>query len=183
MWRTLALAISVIAVPSAAQSTGGITYACDTAPGHFSELVLPAPGQRFSVVGNIQVLSIAKDKKWAPTARIRIATAPAAPGHSPSAYGGLHLTALPGKAVAMSPETIQAFSFDVAGGEGEMIRSTIQATGAIQPFRLTFDGQSVAVAIGAESRTFPLTTSQPVVQVICSTGEFLITGMKLEPSS
>jgi hypothetical protein len=173
MWKTLALAsVSVMAVPGAAEAAG-ITYDCDTAAGHFSELVLPAPANHFSVTGNIKVNAIAKDKKWAPLARVRIGEAPTAPGATPTSYGGLKLTALPGKDVSMRADVVQMFSFDVTGTNDEgAIPSTLQETGPTLPFRLSFDGRAVTAAIGAESRSIPVTASQPVVQIICSTGEF-----------
>jgi hypothetical protein len=184
MWNALALVVAISVSGAAQTATRGITYDCDTAAGHFSELILPAPASSFSVTGNIRVLGIAKDKEWAPLARVRIGEAPTSPGSTLSSYGGLMLTALPGKAVSMRADIVQMFSFDVAGRtDEEGIASTLQATGATQLFRLSFDGRSVTVAVGSESRSVPLTVSEPVVQVICSTGDFLITDLKVEPAS
>lgn len=184
MLKKLALVASALAVPGAAHAAGrGITYDCDTAPGHFSELVLPAPSTAFTVTGNIKVNNIAKDKKWAPIARVRIGSAPAGPGAAPSAFGGFELTALPGKSVSLLLDTVQALSFDASGRDTEIIAASLQSTGAVQSFRLAYDGRSVAVTIGTETRSYPLTTSEPVVQVICSTGEFLMTDLRVEPSS
>jgi hypothetical protein len=183
MFKALALASLVVSAAAAAPAEArGITYDCDTAAGHYSELVLPAPGARFSVSGNIKVNAIAKDTKWAPLLRVRIGPVPAAPGASQSAYAGLTLTALPGKAVSLAADTIQMFSFDATGVE-DMIASSLQSTGAVQPFRLSFDGRSVAVAVGAEMRSFPLSASEPVVQITCSTGEFLLTDLRLEATN
>lgn len=183
MWKYLGFVASTFGLAGAAHAAGaGITYDCDTAAGHFSELVLPAPSGPFTIVGNITVNTIAKDKKWAPSARVRIGSAPAGPGAAPSAFAGFSLAAVPGKAVSMNAETVQAFSFEAAGGEPQLIPASLGPTGSVQPFRLSFDGRAVAVAIGAEARSYPLVVNQPVVQIICSTGEFLMTDIKIEPT-
>jgi hypothetical protein len=161
----------------------GITYDCDTAAGHFSELDLPAQPGAFRVTGNIQVNNIATDKKWAPTVRVRVASAPPQGGAAPANYAGLELTALPGAALKLDAKTVQAFSFDATGQESDMIPTSIQPAGPVQPFLLAYDGKSVSVTVAGSTRSFPLTTSDPVVQVICSTGEFLLTDLAVQPSS
>ena len=64
-----------------------------------------------------------------------------------------------------------------------MIPTSIQPAGPVQPFLLAYDGKSVSVTVAGSTRSFPLTTSDPVVQVICSTGEFLLTDLAVQPSS
>lgn len=183
MWKTLAIAAWAVGVPGAASAAAGITYDCDTAPGHFSELVLPAPPTAFTVSGQVKVNSVAKDKKWAPLARVRIGSAPTSPGAAPTAYGGFELTAVSGKEVGVAAETVQAFSFDTSAAKEEVIASSLQPAGAVQPFRLTYDGRSIAVEVAGQSRSFPIAASPAVVQVICSTGEFLITDLRLAPAN
>jgi hypothetical protein len=168
-----------LAAPAAA---AGISYDCDSAAGHFSDLVLPTPQGPFTVTGKVQVNHIATDKKWAPTARLRIGSAEPAPGAAPDNYAGFELTALPGKSVSMSPETVQAFSFDAKGREAEMIPASLSATGAPQPFSIGYDGRSVAVSIAGQNRTYQLTGSAPVVEIVCSTGEFLFTELTIQHS-
>src|SRR6185503_17351769 len=161
----------------AAFSTGaaaaGITYDCDTTPGHFSDLVLPAPSGPFTVSGNVQVNQIGKDSKWAPTARLRIGSAEPAPGGAPDDYAGFEITALPGNALSMKLDTVQAFSFDVKGRDSETIPNSLGATGAAQPFRISYDGQQVTTTVAGQTRSYQLKGRPPVVEVVCSTGEFL----------
>jgi hypothetical protein len=157
----------------------GITYDCDAAPGHFADLVIPAPAGPFVVTGQIKVNNIAHDKKWAPTARIRIGSAPTESGGAPASYGGLELTSLPGKAVSMPYDAIQLFRFDASGRDGESISSSLRQTGGTESFELSFDGQSVSVSLGADKRSFPVVAVSPVVEVVCSTGEFLITDLTI----
>ena len=47
-----------------------ITYDCDTAADHFSELVLPAADVPFTVSGNLQLNALAGSKKYVALARI-----------------------------------------------------------------------------------------------------------------
>jgi hypothetical protein len=182
MWKALVVAAGAIGVPGAANAAGGITYDCDTAPGHFSELVLPAPPTPFTVSGNVRANSIVKDKKWAPLTRLRIMSAPASPGAAPTAYGGFELTALSGKDVGIAAETVQAVSFDTSGSKADIIPSSLQPTGAVQPFRLTYDGRTVTVEVAGQTQGFLIEANPSVVQVVCSTGEFLFTDLKLEPA-
>jgi hypothetical protein len=181
MLKTLALVACACAIPGIAHAANAITYDCDTAAGHFSELVLPSPGSHFVVTGNIKVNNIAKDKKWAPIVRLRIGSAPAAPGAAPSGYAGFELAAMAGKEVSMAAETVQAFSFDVSGKDEEIIPTSLQPAGTAEPFRLSFDGSSVAIDVHGQSRSYPVAADPAVVQVICSTGEFLITDLRIQP--
>ena len=48
------------------------------------------------------------------------------------------------------------------------------------PFTLACDGANVMVNIGGQSTKLALTTSNPVVKISCSTGEFLFTNLKIE---
>lgn len=174
-----AIFLSAIALPTTANAAG-ITYDCDTAPGHFSELVLPAPANHFRVSGNIKVNQVATHEKWAPMARVRIGSAPPAPGAPLGVYGGLDLTAVPGKAVSVAANAVQLFTFQGSGTQDEPIRASFQPTGTAQPFQLSFDGRSIAVTIGSASRSYPVTIGNPVIQLVCSTGEFLLTDVQIE---
>jgi hypothetical protein len=179
--RSCAVALSALIVPVSA-SAAGITYDCDTAAGHFSDLLLPAPNGPFTVTGNIQVNRIAQDPKWAPLARVRIGSAEPAPGAAPDDYAGIEVMGLPGKELSLPFETVQAFSFDLKGEKSEVVPKSIGAIGAPLPFRISFDGQSVSVNVAGESRTHPMKTGAPVVEVLCSTGEFLFTNLTIQRS-
>jgi hypothetical protein len=181
--KLILLGAAALASPGIAVGADrGITYDCDAAPGHFADLVIPAPVGPFAVTGQIKVNNIAKDKKWAPTVRIRIGSAPTEMGGAPASYAGLKLTAVPGKTVSLPYETIQMFSFDASGREAETIPSSLRQTGDTQAFRLSYDGQSVAISLGADNRSFATVAVAPVLEVVCSTGEFLITDLKIEPA-
>ena len=158
-----------------------ITYDCDTAPGHFSELVLPAPAGAFTVSGNLSARAIAKDKQWAPTAKLLISPPPKSPGLGTDDYAGVTLTALPGKSVNVKMDVVQYLSFTTKGRDGEIIAGTFSAPGTAQPFGLSYDGRSVVVTVGSERRTYLLATTEPVVRIVCSTGEFLFTDIQVKP--
>ena len=180
----LGTAVLVCAALPQAASAAGITYDCDTAAEHFSELVLPAPGQTFSVTGNMQMRTMANGKKYAPSARIQIASA-SQPGQSADAYAGFTLLALPldKRKAPNGQEAIEMLSFTAKGKEDESLpMSMLRAPGTTQPFKLTYNGSDVVVSLDGETRSYPLKIAEPVVRVICSTGEFLFTDLTIAPA-
>lgn len=174
---------ALLALPQAA-SAQGITYDCDTAAAHFSELDLPAGAAPFTVSGNVKLNALAGSKEWVPLIRIQIASS-AAPGESPDALGGFSLSALPvdPKKMPSGERAVQMLSWNAHGKEDEMLPMTMfTKPGTVQPFTLTYDGSNVSVTLGAEAKSFPLKTATPVVRIICSTGEFLLTDLVITPS-
>jgi hypothetical protein len=175
--------LGFLAIPAAARAAG-ITYDCDTAANHYSELSLPAGGAPFTVSGTVQLNAIAASKTYAPMARIQIAS-PAAPGQSPGAFAGFSLTALPGDAKKTpSGAALQMLSYMSSGTKEEVVPlSTMTKPGTPQPFSLTYDGSKVVVALaGAETKSLALTAADPVVRIVCSTGEFLFTDVTIAPA-
>jgi hypothetical protein len=147
-------------------------------------LDLPSLGVPFTVSGNVQLNALAGSTTYAPTARVWIAS-PAEPGHSPEAFAGFSLGALPADA-AKTPSgapAVQMLSFNSKGKEDEVIPLSLMGKpGSVQPFTLSYDGNNVVVALGQESKTIPLKTAAPVVTIVCSTGEFLFTNLTMSPS-
>jgi len=175
--------VGLAAVFSGSAGAAGITYDCDTAAGHFSDLVLPTPSGPFSVTGSVTVNRIASDRKWAPIARLRIGSAEPAPGRAPDNYAGIEITAVPGKSVSLAAETVQIFSFDVQGRDSEAIPTSLGATGTAQPFQISYDGKSVAVGVAGQTRTYQMSSGAPVVEIVCSTGEFLFSNLAIRPTN
>lgn len=176
------LALAGVAYPQVA-SASGITYDCDTASQHFSELVLPAPSGSFTVTGNLQLRTIAEVKKWAPLGRLDIGSA-FQPGSSPDVFAGFSMIALPidKRKSPTGEDVIQALKFTNRGKEDEMLPfSMLAKPGTVQPFKLIYSGSEVTVILGSETRTYQLKTAEPVVRVICSTGEFLFTELEIKP--
>jgi hypothetical protein len=56
--------------------------------------------------------------------------------------------------------------------------SMIVNPGSEQAFSMVYDGSSLAVTVG-ENKSFPLRLTDPVVRIVCSTGEFLITDLTI----
>jgi hypothetical protein len=176
--------IAVTGMTGSAGQAAGITYDCDTAAGHFSEIDLPAPAVPFTVSGSVQINALATDPKYAPITRVQIAEA-TAPGQSPAAFAGFSLSALPAdaKKTPSGAPAIQMLSYNVAGKDDEVLPLSIMTKpGTVQPFRLAFDGNNVAVSLGREAKTIPMRAATPVVRIICSTGEFLLTNVTIQPS-
>ena len=184
MFKTSAIVAMAICLPGAAHAAAGITYDCDTAANHYSELVLPAPTGPFTVSGNVQLNALAEVTKYAPLARVQVASA-SDPGKSPTSYAGIAVMALPAdsqKTPTGSP-AIQMVAFSATGKEDEIVPlSMLAKPGGAQQFTLSFDGRTVAAAIANEHRNFPVNASSAVVRLVCSTGEFLFTNVIVQPS-
>jgi hypothetical protein len=178
-----AAAVALLTV-SAAVEAKGITYDCDTAANHFSELSLPVDGGAFTVSGKVQLNALVGSATYIPVARIQIASS-AAPGKSPDVYAGFALAALPAdaqKTPSGSP-AIQMLSYSVNGKEDDVVPlSLMTKPGTVQSFSLSYDGRTVLVNLGTEPKSFPLKTNDPVVRLICSTGEFLFTDLTITSS-
>jgi hypothetical protein len=178
-----AAGLIALGVPSTAVAQG-ITYDCDTAANHYSELVLPTVDGPFTVSGTVQLNALAGSTTYAPIARIQIASS-TAPGQSPSAFAGFSLSALPvdAKKTPSGAPAVQMLSYNSAGKEDELLPlSVVTKPGTVQPFKLSYDGSSVSVSLGNDAKTFPLKATGPVVRVVCSTGEFLITNLTIRSS-
>jgi hypothetical protein len=176
-----AAGLSIILALAAPAGAAGITYDCDTAADHFSELALPAGSSPFSVSGTLRLNTLAASKKFVAVSRIQIAST-YAPGQSPASYAGFSLSALPvdPKKMPSGASAIQMIDYNVAGKEDEALPlSILEKPGTPQHFTLAYDGSNVAVTIGTQSKSFPARVSDPVVRIICSTGEFLITDLEI----
>lgn len=181
--RSYAVGLAFLALPGAAAAQG-ITYDCDTAAGHFSELVLPAGAMPFTVTGNVKLNAVTTDRAYAAMVSIQISAA-AALGQSPKVFAGFSLGALPvdPKRAPGGVPAIQSLSWRANGLKEEMLpQSLLTKPGTVQPFTLAYDGDEVAVTLGSDTRRFPLKTAEPVVRVTCSTGEFLLTDLTIKPA-
>jgi hypothetical protein len=179
---TVAVAIIGLTVSSPAIAVG-ITYDCDTAANHYSELVLPAPSGPFTVSGNVQLNALAEVSKYTPLARVQISSS-TEPARSPESFAGVSVMALPvdAKKTPTGSPAIQMVAFNVNGKEDEIEPlSMLMKPGGALPFSLSFDGKSVSASIGNDQRTLPVKTSAPVVRIVCSTGEFLFTNVTIQP--
>ncbi len=175
---TAGLAFGAIEAPAVA---AGITYDCDTAADHFSELVLPATGASFVVSGSVQLRAVARSKTYVPLARIQIASS-SATGASPGAFAGFSLVAVPTDAKKASSDPIQMLSYNANGMEDQALPLSLMAkAGTVQAFTLSYDGSRVTVNLGHEAKDFPLKAAEPVVRIVCSTGEFLFTDLTIKP--
>ncbi|EIZ79268.1 hypothetical protein WSK_2113 [Novosphingobium sp. Rr 2-17] len=178
-----AVGLAVLSAPGTAEAKG-IIYDCDTAANHFSELILPVEEVPFTVSGNVKLNALAGSTTYAPLTRIQIASS-AAPGQSSDVYAGFTLTALAvdAKKTPSGEPAIQMLSFNFSGKKDEVIPLSLRTKpGTVQAFSLSYDGNKVLVTLGTESKSFPIKTSDPVVRLVCSTGEFLFTDLTIMPS-
>lgn len=173
----------------AAMAAPAITYDCDTAASHFSELVLPTPAGSFTVTGQLQVNQLPLFDKFAPITRLMVVPGNIAPGSSAADLAGFSLNALPAKMVDKSvkddklmlqfvnwnathdhkAEDFKPFGFAKAGDK--------------LPFTLTYDGAAVTLSVAGEKTSIPLIVADPMVRIVCSTGEFLYTDLRIEKAS
>ncbi len=164
IFYTCVAGLALLSFPVAA-TAAGITYDCDTAADHFSELTLPTVGANFTVSGNVRLNAVARSKTYLALARIQIVSS-AAPGQPPNAYAGFSLSAFPADGKKTSgAEAIQMLSYDLAGKDDEVIpTSAMTKLGTVQPFTLSYDGSNVTIVLGPETRVLPLKLVEPVAR-------------------
>jgi len=170
---------------SAQAAPTGITYDCDTAANHYSELVLPAPSGQFAVKGKVKLRRIEKNTTFAPMTRLVIGTPAASPGASSSTSAGFSLTGLPAKAAGIKSAdknaVIQFVQLE-STRESKQTKATPNKVEVITevPFLLIYDGASIATKASDQSATTSVQLDNAAVQISCSTGEFLFTDLVIE---
>jgi hypothetical protein len=183
-WIVTSIALWTGASAALAQGPG-ITYDCDTPSGHFSDLVLPAPSGAFVVEGRVQLRQIATIKNFLPITRIAISSQPPAHGQPSAEVAGFVLTALPEAKLrkGAGKGLIQFVNWDErhSGNTVEHPPIGITAAPQEQAFQIAFDGQAVALKVGSHQQTLPFKGANPVVRIICSTGEFLYANLTISP--
>jgi len=172
----LRLAIAVAFVTPAAAQARGVTYNCDTAANHYSELTFPT-GDSFRASGKVRLLNIVKSKKYATIARLVVTNDQEVPGPSDEAWAGftfLNLADLdepvPGLLLGTRREKGQE-----ADEENFGIASGTEVT-----FELSYDGEEVNLQVDGHSTTIPFIAHTPALRIVCSTGEFLIHDLVIE---
>jgi hypothetical protein len=180
-------ALLIMMVPASGQAQSrGITYDCDTGADNFSELILPAPAGPFVVTGQVKLRRIAKSKYYVPLTRLTISEVGPVPGQSPESLAGFKLSAMPAKALKLEKKfdkpVLEFLEWDeMAGGRAishEMAGPLDYADGL--PFTLRYDGSSVVGQIDGRELKMAFPAQNPVVRIICSTGEYLYTDLKIE---
>lgn len=174
----LAVTAAVLSAPALAQGKG-VTYDCDTAPGHFSELRLPGAAT-FTASGKVRLMTLAHDRKWAPLVRISVSNDPEVIGPSDEAWAGFTMMNLPQfeKKIPALLETSER----PKGGENKE-DSIGPASDTDVPFDFAFDGKQVHMTVDGHAQTFALTAERPVLMITCSTGEFLVHDLTITPGA
>lgn len=176
-----------MAGPVRAQApAAGISYDCDTAADHYSELVLPAPEGSFSITGKVQLMNVLGGKKFVTLTRIMLTSRSATPGRSAVESGGFTLSALTAGALGLrdlpkdrAVEYTTWLKPEGKSGEGEP--QFVQSEEAPMPFALTYRGGMLDVALGEQKMTMPLEVKEPVLRIVCSTGEYLYSDLEMHP--
>jgi hypothetical protein len=182
MLRVVGLILLASASISGQAQSPGITYDCDTASGHFSQLILPAPAGDFTVTGLVQINQTYPNKTWMPVGKMMIGPPPPSPGAPQPVYAGFSFGALPGKAISRPEKTVQYLSFIAKGKEDEIIVPTFQALGPAHRFSARATATELTVTVGNEARTYALPAGPKAIQILCSTGEFLFTDLVIAPA-
>ena len=123
-----------------------------------------------------------------PATRVQISSETAAPGQSAPEVAGFVLEAIPAKALNLRTKDDKAvvqyvFWDERSGGTNKdhVPFGPIEYLSSLS-FSLAFDGSSVTVVVGGKQQQIALATAKPVIRVICSTGEFLFTNLKIQPA-
>lgn len=173
------------AIVPAQAKTSAITYDCDTPSDHFSELVLPVPDGAVTVTGKVQVRELAQIKQFAPLVRIGFGQSVDNPGSAPANIARIKITAMPAKLVDKSIKdpklAVELLQWDefAEGKEVEGEAIGVIPVGDALPFSLRLTGTSVAISFAGSEKTFATPITDPALRIVCSTGEFLVTDLKI----
>ena len=164
----------------------GIIYDCDTASGHFSSLVLPVPSGGFNIHGKVQVRTLAEVGKWAPLTRLTAVSRLADASDSPTAGAGFMLQALPAKMVdkRAGKGAVQFLQWEEhkAGSRTESEPFGLQPAMQELAFTMRYDGNAIAMSVGGDQTSMIIGQPLSAIRIICSTGEFLYTDLKITPA-
>lgn len=181
------LLLLLLANTGSEPASQGITYDCDTGSGHFSALVLPVPSGSFTVQGKVQPRALAELGKWAPATRLTVVSRLADAGAVPDDGAGFTMQALPAKMIdKRAGKGIVQF---VKWQENHAGKQTESEPFAILPamqelaFSLRYDGKAVVMAIGGAETMVAVSKPMSAVRIICSTGEFLYSDLKITPGN
>lgn len=177
----------MLLVPTTVQAQQpGIRYDCDTAANNFSDLVLPAPAGPFVVTGKVRLQRIAKSKDYVPLTRIRIAEPEPDPAENAERWAGFNISAIPAKALGMEKKfakpIVQFLGWDEGVGGKAIENAPLGPLDDAESlaFSLSYDGVAVVTQIAGQERRVASVMGNPVVRIICSTGEFLYTDLRIE---
>ncbi|TWH86153.1 hypothetical protein [Novosphingobium taihuense] len=180
-------ALLMAAAPAQGKASA-ITYDCDTPSDHFSELLLPVPDGAVTLTGKVQVRKLAQFKQFAPMVRIGFVQSAGNPGEAPSDTDGIKIVAMPAKLVDKSIKDpgvlIQLLQWDeyVSGKEMESKPISVLPVGEALPFSMRLTATSISISFAGSDKSFATAINAPVVRVVCSTGEFLITDLLISPT-
>jgi hypothetical protein len=191
MKNWIALVSAVLATSPAmltAQETppAGITYDCDTAANHYSELSLPPGAVPFTVSGKVKLLSIVPGQDYVTMTRLSISNATPQPGPSSEGWAGFQIS-VPKRSARQSGVALLSTSLRPKGGanatEALARPVVIEKAEDLQElqFTLTYDGEQAIVRLGESQKTLEFAAPQPIVRIVCSTGEFLYTDLVIRP--
>ena len=158
----------------------GITYDCDTAADHFSELILPAGATPFQVTGKVRLMQTAQSDDYSPVTRIAISNQAAAPGPSNEGWAGLRYLVVPPSTRSRVSGALLSFSEKPADG-AEGSRPIGPPSAEEVAFSLVFDGAEVTATMDGKEAKLTFRAARPVVRIVCSTGEFLYTDLVIRP--
>ncbi len=164
----------------------GIKYDCDTAANNFSELVLPAPAGPFVVTGKVRLQKIVQSKDYIPLTRIWITEPEPDPAKNAERWAGFSISAISAKALGLEKKVakpvLQFLGWD-EGRDGKAVPH--EPIGPLDDaeslaFSLSYDGAAVVTSIAGREFNASSAIRNPVVRIICSTGEFLYTDLRIE---
>jgi len=182
------LAISPATVTAQETASAGITYDCDTAANHYSELSLPPGSIPFTVSGKVKLLSIVPGQDYVTMTRLSISNAAPQPGPSSEGWAGFQISVLKRSArqsgVALISSTLRPKGGDNATDTlGPPV--VVEDADDLQelPFTLTYDGKQAVLRVGDSQRALEFAAPRPIVRIVCSTGEFLYTDLVIRPGA
>ena len=171
--------IFAIGLMSTTAHAAGIKYDCDTTAGHFSELILPVGEAPFTVTGKLEPMNPAKDKEYVPLARLAVSNASDQAGPSNEGWAGFDYVLVPEKKGKIATIPLLEFS-SLAKGQGKNETVIGQPSTQRVSFTIVYDGKKAEVSVDGHRRSIDYVAANPVVTIVCSTGEFLFTDLQIK---
>jgi hypothetical protein len=176
----LGVALALQGAPSPAQNkaSSGTRYDCDTPANRFSDLTIPAGRVPFIVTGKVRFASATQSAQLAPMTRMAISSAAGA-GATNEGWAGFEYAMLPDPADSQQRRAQLAFTLRQAGGANS--GQPLGAPSADEVEFSMYDGTAVLVIVDGKPRRMPFAVAVPAIKIVCSTGEFVYSDLRINP--
>jgi len=178
---SLGAALVLQVIPASAQDSAaaGTRYDCDTPANRFSDLTIPAGRPPFVVTGRVRAASAARSDQFVPLTRLVISST-AGTGATSEGWAGFEYAVFPDTAAPAQRGPQLGFTLRAAGGANSA-QPAGAPSGREVAFSLLYDGVGVLAIVDGKARKMPFTVAAPAIKIVCSTGEFVYSDLRISP--